>query len=485
MSETLAKPIFSPSPSEAANELLRRLRAKSSLAAYIDYIDLPGIVPAAHHRLLIDALEAVDRGECKRLMICMPPGSAKSTYTSAIFPAWYLGRHPMDSVIAASHTLELAERFGRRVRNLFSSAEHHNVFKIGVKNDSHAASRWDTTVGGEYYAAGVSVGIAGLRARLGIIDDPVRSREDADSDRTRQKTWDWYVNDFVPRLLPDAAQIIIMTRWHEDDLGGRILEREAGKWNLIELAMEALPNDPLGRKVGERLWPEWFTEEMVADAKLDTRVWNALYQQQPASEMGDYFKADWFTEYDTRPDGLKIYAASDCAVTEDGGDFTEHGIFGVDPWDNMYILDWWRGQTTSDVWIDAMSDMILRYKPECWFGESGPIRRAVQPYMTKRLTERQAYCRIEWMASIADKEARCRSFQALASMGKVWVPKNARWKADVMGELLRFPAGRYDDAVDVCSLIGRGLDMIRKPKIPVANVGGMARVGGGTGWMAS
>lgn len=447
-------------------EIHRRLAARNNLAQFIEYRDA-GIKPAQHHKLLIEHLEAVERGDIDRLMVCMPPGSAKSTYTSVEFPAWFLGRNPALSVIAASHTQELAERFGRRVRNIVASGEFSRVFGFSVADDSSSAGRWDTSKGGEYFAAGVGGSITGRRADLAVIDDPVKSREDADSERSRQKAWDWYTNDLLTRLKPKARQIVVMTRWHEDDLGGRILDRERERWTVLEIAMEALPGDPLGRKVGERLWPEWFTDDMLAVAKMDVRGWNALYQQQPAAEDGDYFKREWFGEYDKLPDGLRMYGASDYGVTDEGGDFTEHGVFGCDPNGNLYVVDWWRGQSSSDVWIESKCDLILRHEPACWFGEAGPIRRAVEPFMLRRMSERKAYCRVEWLASIHDKPTRARSFQALASMGKVFFPKHAPWKADVMGQLFRFPAGKHDDAVDVCSLIGRGLQFIgnkqRKP----------------------
>lgn len=452
-------------------EIRRRLAAQSRLAQFIEYRDA-GIKPAKHHNLLIDHLEAVERGDIDRLMVCMPPGSAKSTYTSVEFPAWFLGRNAGLSVIAASHTQELAERFGRRVRNIVASDEFARVFGFSVAEDSSSAGRWDTSKGGEYFAAGVGGSITGRRADLAVIDDPVKSREDADSERSRQKAWDWYTNDLLTRLKPKARQIVVMTRWHEDDLGGRILERERDRWTVLEIAMEAMPGDPLGRKVGERLWPEWFTDDMIAVAKMDVRAWNALYQQQPAAEDGDYFKRDWFGEYETLPEGLKFYGASDYGVTEDG-DYTEHGVFGCDPMGNLYVADWWRNQATSDVWIEAKCDLIVKHEPLCWFGEAGPIRRAVEPFMLRRMNERKAFCRVEWLASIHDKPTRARSFQAMASMGKVFFPKNAPWKADVMGQLFRFPAGRFDDAVDVCSLIGRGLQFIgnkqRKPKAKTNN----------------
>jgi predicted phage terminase large subunit-like protein len=419
-----------------------------------------GFAPAAHHRLLIAALEEVERGECPRLMLFLPPGSAKSTYASQIFPAWYLGRHPEASIIAASHTEELAERFGRRCRNFVSSEAHRNVFGAGVSADRQAAGQWETERGGEYFATGVGGSITGRRGSLGI---PVRGREDADSERGRETVWQWYVNDFLPRLKPGAAQILIMTRWHMDDLGGRLLEREAAEWRVIELPMEALPDDPLGRQPGERLWPEWFVPSMVETAKRDPRAWNALYQQRPVVEEGDYFKLDWFSPFDHLPESITCYGASDYAVTEGGGDYTEHGIFALDPLGTLYVIDWWRGQTAPDIWIDKQCDLILKHKPLCWFGEKGVIEKAVTPYLRHRMNERRAYCRVEWLPSVAEKTARARSFQAMASMGKIMMPITAGWKSELLGQLTRFPAGRYDDGVDVCSLIGRGLETVRLP----------------------
>lgn len=396
-------------------------------------------------------------------MVCMPPGSAKSTYASVEFPSWFMGRNAGLSVIAASHTQELAERFGRRVRNIVQSAEFHEVFGFGVADDSSSAGRWDTEKGGEYFAAGVGGSITGRRADLAIVDDPVKSREDADSERSRERAWDWYVNDLLTRLKPGARQIVVMTRWHEDDLGGRILERERDKWVVVELPMEAGANDPLGRKAGDRLWPEWFTDDMVEVAKRDIRSWNALYQQRPVPEDGAFFKREWLGDFEQRPDLLTVYGASDYAVTDGGGDYTEHGVFGVDANSNVYVLDWWRGQTGPDVWIERKCDLIQKHRPICWFGESGPIRRSIEPFLMRRMQERNTFCRIEWLPSIAEKTARARSIQARASMGKLWLPKIAPWKTDVVSQMLTFPAGKHDDAVDVFSLIGRGLEMMVDP----------------------
>lgn len=432
-----------------------------SLEGWIRYRDA-GYTPARHHRLLIEYLEAVERGEIERLMVCMPPGSAKSTYTSVEFPPWFLGRNPKLNVIPASHTQELAETFGRRVRNVVASDEFRAVFGFGLSPDSQAAGRWGTEEGGEYYATGVGGAVAGRRADLLVIDDPVKSREDADSERSRARVWDWYVNDLLTRLKPGGRQILVMTRWHEEDLGGRILEREANRWTLLELPMEAYANDALGRRAGEMLWPEYFTPEMVASAKMDARSWNALYQQRPSPEDGSYFRRDWFKTWPTKPAHLNVYGTSDYAVTDSGGDFTVHRVWGVDQQGDLYRLDGWRGQTTADVWIERKLDLIARYKPFAWFGESGVIQKAVEPMLRNRMRERGVYCRMEWLPSIADKPSRARGFQARAASGRVYFEPGAD-----IDEFLKFPAGKNDDDVDTASLIGRALDDAHPAIVPV------------------
>jgi len=463
--------------------------ARRSLAGFIDYLQL-GFVPAAHHLLLINHLEAVERGDIARLMVLMPPGSAKSTYASVLFPPWFMGRNPGGSVLGVSNTTELAERFSRRSRNIVGLQAFTNVFGFGVSDDTQSAGNWETQAGGEFFAAGVGSAIAGRRADLGLIDDPIKSREEADSERIREKHWDWYVNDFCTRLKPGARQILIQTRWHEDDLGGRILEREAAAWTVVKLPM--LSNgegDPLGRAVGVRLWPEWFTQDMVDAARKDVRSWNALYQQDPAPDDGDYFKREHFQEFRTAPATLHIYGASDYAVTEGGGDFTEHGIFGLDPNGDLYVLDFWRGQAASNVWIEKQCDLIAQWQPLIWFGESGPIRKAIEPFLKRRMQERMTPCRLEWLPSIADKVVRARAFQARAAMGNVFLPVHATWLPDLMQQLMRFPAGKYDDGVDVCSLIGRGLQFAKPPQIqrpkPVEPVIVSRQRNDGLGWLES
>ena len=221
-------------------------------------------------------------------MIFAPPGSAKSTYASILHTPWHFAAHPDHCVIAASHTAELAEKWGRRVRNLV--AEHSAVLGVSLATDSQAAGRWETDSGGEYFAAGVGGAIAGRRADLVVIDDPIRSREDADSETVRDKIWDWYKSDLYTRLKPGGRIVLIQTRWHEDDLAGRLLaDMAAGgdQWEIISLPALAEANDPLGRAVGQPLWPEW---EDIANLERKRRAvgprdWSALYQQRPAERQ--------------------------------------------------------------------------------------------------------------------------------------------------------------------------------------------------------
>lgn len=468
------------SPQEAAKELLARRRARESLLAFSEYTN-PGYVPAAHHVLIAEKLEAVERGELKRLMITIPPRHGKSELASRRFPAWLLGRNPKLQVIAASYNSDLAGDFGREVRNIVDSPEYSALFDVTLAADSKAANRWHTASGGMYVAAGVGTAITGRGANILLIDDPFKDRQEADSEINRQRVKDWYTSTAYTRLMPGGAVIVIQTRWHDDDLAGWLTseaERGGDQWDVLCL--------PAINEAGEALWPEWYPIERLREiqAVLPARDWNALYQQNPIPDDGDYFKSSWFAEYDELPGGLNIYGASDYAVTDSGGDFTEHGIFGVDHQGNIYVVDWWYGQATSDVWIESKCDLVIKHEPACWFGEAGPIRRSVEPFLLRRMRERNAICRIEWLASIADKEARARGIQGLASMGKVYMPKNAEWKGRVLNQLLRFPAGKHDDIVDVFSMIGRGLQVVKPKKTPRKHDAHQHNHFGGAGWMA-
>ncbi len=444
------------SPAEAAQALLQRRAARRSLT---DFALLNGFQPAAHHRLLIEKLEGVANGSIPLLAVFMPPGSAKSTYTSILFATWVMQQRR--NILAASHTTELAEKWGRRVRNLV--AEHSRTLGIDLSADSQAAHRWSLADGTEYYAAGVGTGIAGFRGFYGVIDDPVRSRQDADSELIRDRTWDWYINDFRPRLVPGARQILVQTRWHESDLAGRALQH--GDWDVLSLPALAEESDPLGRSPGEPLWADdayGYGAQLLA-LKQDTpaRTWSALYQQRPAPEEGDYFKRDWLKTATSLPPltEMRVYGASDYAVTMDVGDYTVHIVIVRDPDGRMYILDLWRGQTDSAAWIESWCDLVLKWKPLVWAEETGQIKASVGPFLERRAQERKAYCAREAFPSRHDKAIRAQSIRGRMAMMGLYVVDNPPWFAELRSELLHFPAGKHDDQVDALGLIGQLLDM--------------------------
>jgi predicted phage terminase large subunit-like protein len=449
---------------------LKRRSIRKNLAAWCRFT---GHEPAPHHLLLIERLEKLARGETARLAIFMPPGSAKSRYGSVLFPPWLMASAPSLDVLAASHTTELAAKWGRWARNLI--ADHAVTLGISLSADSTAADHWSLDQGGEYYAVGVGVGIAGFRADLAIIDDPLRSREDADSPRVRDRLWDWYKGDLSPRMKPGGRQMLIQTRWSEDDLAGRLIEemdRGGDQWDIVSLPAEAEDNDPLGRKPGEMLWDDAYGYGNFLRHEKATQLprnWSALYQQKPVPDSGDYFKADWLKPYDKEParETLTIYGASDYAVTDDGGDYTVHVIVGLDPESRMYLLDVWRQQASADKWVDAFCDLVLHWKPMGWAEEQGQIRAGVGPFLNRRQDERKAYAARETFPTRGDKAVRAQSIRGRMALNGLYVPIKAPWYAEFRAELLSFPAGKHDDQVDALGLIGQLLDMMtagRKPK---------------------
>jgi hypothetical protein len=366
------------SQQDAASELLKRRGIRNSLSEWARY---RGFDPAPHHRLFIREIEAFLKSNDEVLLLFAPPGSAKSTYVSVLLPSWYLANHPMHSILAATHNVEFAERWGRRVRN--DIAAETKILGISLSEDSKAAARWSLMAGGEYYGVGAGVGISGFRANLGVGDDLFGSREDAYSDTVRKKRWDWYLDDFSARLKPGAKRILMNTRWQEEDVAGRVLEqieRKEIKGRVISVPAIAEANDLLGRKPGEYLWDEpggynYGAFLRARQKETSPMMWAALYQQRPAPEEGDYFKADWLKPCEALPpkETLRVYGGSDYAVTADGGDYTVHAVVGLDPDCRMYLLDVWRKQASTDAWIEAFCELVLEWKPITWAEEKTQI----------------------------------------------------------------------------------------------------------------
>jgi predicted phage terminase large subunit-like protein len=308
-----------------------------------------------------------------------------------------------------------------------------------------------------------------------LIDDPVRSAEDADSKLEQERQWDWYKADVVPRLKPGACSILIQTRWNLGDLAGRILEEMANggdHWEVLSLPAEARENDPLGRKPGEFLWndDDYGYADLLREQKRSQtlRNWSALYQQEPAPESGDFFKAEWLRPYERPParDTLTIYGASDYATTADGGDFTVHIVVGLAPDESLYVLDLWRMQATPDKWCDAFCDLVLHWRPLDWAVEGGQIKASVGPFLERMQRERRAYVNREEFPTKGDKAKRCQSIRGRMAQNGLYIPTHAPWVADFRAELLSFPAGRHDDQVDALGLVGQLLDLMVVPRKP-------------------
>lgn len=460
-------------PGLAADEMLRRRRARSSLIEFTEYTKAD-FRPADHHRWIASALERVDRGECKRLMLFMPPRHGKSELASRRFPAWYLGKHPTHQMITATYSTDFALDFGREVKHIVGDHDYRNIFDMSLAADSQASGRWHTDKGGVYYAVGVGGPITGRGAHVALIDDPVKNRQDAESEVIRNATWNWYTSTLRPRLMPfedangdmvQGAIVLICTRWHEDDLAGRLLANmEAGgeQWEVVSL--QALREEDGQEKA---LWPAWYPLDELKriQSTIGPRDWLSLYQQTPTHEEGTYFKREWFQSYMHKPEHLTVYMSGDFATLDGAGDFTEIGVWGVSDRDQIYLLDWWSGQTTSDVWVDRLLDLAQIYQPQWFIGEGGQIRRSVEPWLKKRMDERKIYVACEWLPSSGDKASMARSFQAMASCEKVHFPNTVQ-AAQVLDQLLKFPAGKYDDKVDACSLFGRFIARTWAPVVP-------------------
>lgn len=488
--------------------------AKASLTEYVKYIDVPGapvsedededkfypekLIPAKHHKLIIEALEAINSGEIRRLMIFMPPGAAKSLYATVCFPTWWLGKNPKKSIISVSYGADLAKKFGRKCRQIVRSKEYVEIFGTTLKGDNAAVDQWSLGNDAEYMATGILSGVTGNRAYGMVIDDPLKGREDADSAVIRDKTWEAYLSDLRTRIIPRVGFIImILTRWHEADPAGRVLPedyngetgwitaRDGEQWYVLSLQAECeREDDPLGREIGEYIWPEWFSKEHFDQEKITQgpRNWSALYQQRPSPEEGDFFRREWIQWYDWKPSEknngapkhMKLYGASDYAVTKDGGDWTVHGVCGVDPNDDIYIIDWWRGQEASDVWIEVFIDLMERWETTAWGEEKGQILRSLGPFIEKRMAERKVYRYRHQFPSTTDKAARAQAIRGRTAMKKLYLPRNAPWTEGLVNEMMRFTGatGDVDDQVDVLSLVGRMLSGMQggieppKPKEP-------------------
>lgn len=437
---------------------MRRQDATESLQRFTEYTT-PNWVAGKIHRIVGEQFDRVARREIDRLMLLCPPQHGKSSLGSRRFPAYALGLDPRTDVISGSATAQLAEEFGRDVRNCVSSPEYHNLFpETRLAEDSQAKGRWNTSHGGGYYAVGIGGALMGRGAELGLIDDPFATWEDGQSKLARDKAWDWYKGTFYNRIRPGGSIIVIQHRMHEDDLVGRLLgQQSAGgdRWEVVELPAHL--DDPP--------WPERYDRKALERIKANTDPlkWSALYLQNPQPEEGTFFKREWFWFYDpTKLPNVRKYLTSDFAFTEGAGDFTEIGVHGVaveKDQTRLYLcLDGWYGQADQVDWVDQYLSLVQRHRPLVEFGEGGMPRRASEGLITRLRRERKIPGgRVEWLPSMADKVSRATPLRAMASMGRVGLPDND-YGHRILAQLLGFPSAKYDDAVDMCGMMGLVID---------------------------
>lgn len=408
--------------------------------------------PATHHHRLITDLEAISHGEIDRLMVLMPPGSAKSTYVSMLFPAWFLARHRRAALIMACHTEGLASHFGRRTRALIQ--DHTEALGYGLSRDERAAHRWRTNTGGEYFATGIHGPIAGRRADLAIIDDPVKSWAEADSPLAREHVWDWYRMDLIPRLKPRARLVLVMTRWHQDDLGGRILEMEDG-WTVLRLPALAVPPDPLNRAPGAPLWPAWEDAEALARkrAAMGERAFAALYQQDPRPPSGGLFLTERITLCERSPKESEAVRAWDLAASLPAPGRDPDWTVGLrlerSPEAGFVVTDLRRlrgtpGEVEAAILATAEADgqkvtIALPQDP----GQAGAAQAA---YLTRLLAGFTVRASPETGAKIT----RAGPVAAQVEAGHVQLLR-AGWNRSFLDELRDFPNGQKDDQVDALS----------------------------------
>jgi predicted phage terminase large subunit-like protein len=396
-----------------------------------------------HLMLLAEKLMAVERGEIKRLAVFMPPRHGKSNLVSEVFPAWYLGRKPSHQVLFTTYGQDLADGFGRKVRNAVADPKHTRSFPASIlSDDSQSAKRFNTSAGGVYYAVGAGGAVTGRGADLMVIDDPLKNREEADSRLVRDKLWDWYASTAYTRLMPGGAIVLVQTRWHEDDLAGRILLGHE-HWDVINLPAIAEHGDMLGRNVGQPLWPGQYDLPALENirATIGEREFVALYQQRPSPLEGALFRRDWIGRQVAPRSGTRIAMGVDLALsTKDGADYTALVVVARDEFGKIYVLDAVRER------VDFPSALrLIRNMADKWNPKAIAIEQvAFQAVVVQELL-RQTTLPIRGVTPDKDKVTRAQPLALRYEQGLVHHAQLPSWFED---ELLAFPQSKHDDAVD-------------------------------------
>lgn len=435
-------------------------------------------VPALHQEFLITHMEQVHlsaktRGKdgISRLAISLPPGAAKTTYASHRFAAWHLGLRPDDRWLQGAHTQTFAkDRLGKVVRNMMQEQRYNDIFpEMRISSSSAAADYFEFTGGAGYYkAVGVGVGISGYRADIAAIDDPIASREDAESPTIRRKLHEWYEDDFGTRPMPGSPLFIVNTRWHEDDLVGNELQKMAEgrgeEWEIINIPAIALEDDPLGRAEGEGLWPEVFGTEFYLGKKrsLTGRSWNSLYMGNPVDEEGGVLKREDVRRYKNMPKDetrngqivkkviKKVTLSVDCAEkATQRADYTAATVWVETNDKKHYLIHATRTKKEFVEMVDWIEHIAETFGVDQILVED---RGAGTQYIQLRKVSKGAAPVIAISTKQQSKEFRFDGVTPMFAAGEVFLPETGTdWIADIEAELFAFPGGKNDDYVDTVS----------------------------------
>lgn len=401
-----------------------------------------------------------------RIVLSVPPRHGKSELVSKFFPAWFLGVYPNRRVILASYEADFAASWGRKARSILE--EHgQGLFGVQVSADSSAANRWDVAGhDGGMMTAGVGGPVTGKGADILIVDDPVKNFEEAHSETIRERTWNWWTSTAFTRLEPRGSAIIIQTRWHEEDLAGKVLrELTHENWREIRFPAIAEEGDELGRPEGAALWPERFDEARLATIRktIGPYQWSALYQQRPTPPEGGMFKREWFPIVDAAPADADYCRGWDKAGTTGGGDYSA-GVLVAKGKDGIwYVCDVVRGQwaaTERDRIIKQTADMdAAQYRKYSVVIEQEPGSGGKQSaeISVKQLAGHSVT--IERVTG--DKESRAMAFASQAGAGNVRLVRGT-WNRAFVDELCMFPSGTNDDQVDGTSGAFNHLALVRR-----------------------
>ncbi len=445
----------SVSPQRAKAELARRELARRHLLDFVRH-NFPEYRVNWHHRLLAEKLEAVERGELKRLMVFMPPRHGKSELCSVQFPAWAIGRNPDRNIIEASYSSDLSTDFGRQVRNLIADPAYRNLFPgVSLAEDSQAKGKWNTSGRGAYNAVGVGGATTGKGADILLIDDPVKNRQDADSPVIRESTWQWYKSTARTRLSPDGAIVIIVTRWHTDDLAGRILAGEnAHLWEVISLPAVATRDEPQ-RKQGEALWADHFTLAKLEETRRDIGSYEfaALYQQNPIASEFQEFKPEWFrkkpwSELEGRQ--LSKYLTVDTAFSKrDEADYCGFVRNYVDR-ENNWHLRAHRARLDPAELVETLFSMHASERFTKIGIEKTTYTQGLKPFLDAEQRRRNVFLPIvELNHNQKAKEIRIRGLIPRYQAGSVYhLDGDCK---DLEDELLAFPRAVHDDVADAAA----------------------------------